>query len=212
MSTGCINARVDKTALAAILRLSHARSVGPVTYRRLVRVFGSAEAVLAAPRVRLMEVPEISARTADGIGDARRDPWADAELERAAQRGIQILTLDDPLYPRSAALDVRSAGRAVCGRNAPAGGCALDRHRRLAALFALWKAQAEKLAAGLAAAGFTVVSGLARGIDSAAHAGALSVDRGRTVAVLGNGLARSIRPKTGTLRTYRRVAVAAARA
>ena len=72
-----------------------------MTFRRLVRVFGSAEAVLAAPRERLLEIPEVTARTADGIAESRRDPWAEAEVERAAQRGIQILdALDDPLYPR----------------------------------------------------------------------------------------------------------------
>lgn len=199
---------IDKSALAAILRLSHARSVGPVTFRRLVRVFGSAEAVLAAPRERLLEVPETTARTADGIADARKDPWAEAEVDRAAQRGIQILTLDDPLYPRyllstydppvalyvdgtllaEDALSVAIVGSRHCSHYG--------------------RTQAEKLAAGLAAAGFTVVSGLARGIDSAAHMGALSVDRGRTIAVLGNGLGTVYPPENRQL--YDRIVTAPA--
>jgi DNA processing protein len=193
----------DSASVAATLRLAHARNIGPVTYRKLVRVFGSADAVLAAPRERLLEVPEISARTADGIADARRDPWADEEIARAAQRGIQILTLDDPLYPRPLlstydppvvlyvdgemlpedALSIAIVGSRHCSHYG--------------------RAQAEKLAAGLSAAGFTVVSGLARGIDSAAHAGALSVDRGRTIAVLGNGIGTVYPPENKGL--YERI-------
>ena len=199
----------DSAAIAATLRLSHARNVGPVTYRKLIRVFGSADAALAAPRERLLEIPEISGRTADGISDARHDPWAEQEMARAAQRGIQILTLDSPLYPRPLLstydppivlyvdgellaedmLSIAIVGSRHCSHYG--------------------RAQAEKLAAGLAAAGFTVVSGLARGIDTAAHAGALSVDRGRTIAVLGNGIGTVYPPENKGL--YERIATQGSR-
>ena len=179
---------LDQSRVAATLRLSHAKFVGPVTFRKLVRVFGSPEAALFAPRERLLEIPDITARVADGVAEARNNPWADEELARAAQRGIYVMTLDDPLYPRSLlstydppivmyvdgkllpedALSIAIVGSRHCSHYG--------------------RSQAEKLATGLAAAGFTVVSGLARGIDSAAHAGAINVDRGRTIAVLGNGL------------------------
>ena len=89
------------SALVAALRLSRARNVGPVTFRKLIRVFGSAEAALAAPRDRLLEVPDISPRMAEGVAGARDDPWAFDEFERARQRGVKILTLDDPQYPRA---------------------------------------------------------------------------------------------------------------
>ncbi len=193
----------EPAAIAATLRLAHARFVGPVTYRKLVRVFGSAEAALAAPAERLREIPDVTARTVDGIADARRDPWAEQEIARAAQRGVQILTLDSPLYPRPLLstydppivlyvdgemlpedmLSIAIVGSRHCSHYG--------------------RAQAEKLAAGLAAAGFTVVSGLARGIDTAAHAGALSVDRGRTIAVLGNGIGTVYPPENKGL--YERI-------
>jgi DNA processing protein len=194
---------ITEANLVATLRLSRARNVGPVTYRKLVRVFGSAEAVLATPRGRLLEVPDISTRTADGIAAARTDPWANEEAERARERNIRIVTLDDPLYPRALvstydppvvlyvdgvllpedALSVAIVGSRHCSHYG--------------------RTQAEKLGAGLAAAGFTVVSGLARGIDSHAHAGALSVDRGRTIAVLGNGIGQIYPPENKKL--YERI-------
>jgi DNA processing protein len=187
------------SVLTATLRLSHARNVGPVTYRKLVRVFGSAEAVLAAPRERILEVPDIPNRTADGIADARKDPWAEEELARARQRGVTLISLDDPAYPRGLlptydppivlyvdgelrpedALSVAIVGTRHCSHYG--------------------RAQATKLATGLAAAGFTVVSGLARGIDSVAHAGVISAPRGRTIAVLGNGIGTVYPPENRKL-------------
>ena len=118
--------------------------------------------------------------------------WDDAarqEMERAARFGATILTLEDDGYPvllrrspdpppllnvRGALLPEDVLAIAVVGsrRATPQGVLA-----------------AERIAAGLAAAGFTVVSGLARGIDAAAHRGALAAG-GRTIAVLGSGLNR----------------------
>jgi len=100
-NTGQPAAADDTRALLASLRLERARNIGAVTYRRLVRVFGSAEAVLAAPRERLLEVPDLTARMADGIAAARSDPWAEQELEKARSRGIKILHLEHPSYPRA---------------------------------------------------------------------------------------------------------------
>ena len=185
------------------MRLCRARNVGPVTYRKLVRVFGSAQAALHAPRERLLEVPDISAKTVEGIHAAADDPWAEDELRRAKERGIRILTLDDEDYPRPLlstydpppalyvegallpedSLSVAIVGSRVCSHYG----------REMAA----------KLSAGLARAGFTVVSGLARGIDSCAHNGALEIERGRTVAVLGNGLGTVYPPENKAL--YERI-------
>ena len=192
------------SALISTLRLSRARNVGPVTFRKLIRVFGSAEAALAAPRERMLEVPDVSPRMADGIIEARNDPWAFEEAERARQRGVKILTIDDAQYPRALlstydpppvlyvdgtllpedALSVAIVGSRHCSHYG--------------------REQAERLAIGLARAGFTVVSGLARGIDTAAHQGALTIDRGRTIAVLGNGIGTVYPPENKGL--YERIA------
>jgi len=189
----------DDRALLASLRLERARNVGAVTYRRLVRVFGSAEAVLAAPRDRLLEVPDLMPRMADGIAAARNDPWAEQELERARSRGIKILHLEHPSYPR-AMLSTYDPPVIlyVLGELRPEDSVSLaivgSRH-----CSQYGKSVAQKLSAGLAAAGFAVVSGLARGIDTSAHLGALSVTNGRTVAVLGNGLGKVYPPENQKL-------------
>ncbi len=191
-----MNDATDSTLLSA-LRLSSARGVGAIMYRKLVRIFGSAEAVLAAPRQRLLEVPEMTPRTADGIAEVKNNPWAEEELSRARQRGVTVMTLEDERYPRALlstydpppilyvdgvllpedVLSIAIVGTRHCSQYG--------------------RKQAERLAAGLATAGFTIISGLALGIDAAAHQGALSVPRGRTIAVLGNGIG-TIYPRENT--------------
>lgn len=181
--------------LVSTLRLSRARNIGPVTFRRLVRVFGSAEAALAASRERLLEIPDLTPRMADGIAAAKSDPWAEDEVKRARDAGVKLITLDDPLYPRpllstydpppvlyldGSLLPEDGLSVAIVGsRNCSHYG----------------REQAEILATGLARAGFTIVSGLARGIDTSAHTGALNAQRGRTVAVLGNGIGHVYPPE-----------------
>lgn len=183
------NARMHPDAhLIETLRLSHADAVGPVTFRRLVRVFGSPEAVLSAPKERLLEVPDISPRIADAIRSARGGGWAEEECARAAERGTKLLALGDPRYPKMLlntydpppVLYVQGEIQETDGL-----AVAIVGTRKCSAY---GRTQAEKLASGLALAGFTVVSGLARGIDSAAHAGTLQQDGARTIAVLGTGL------------------------
>ena len=194
---------VPTSAVIAALRLTRARNVGPVTFRKLLRVFGSAEAALAAPRERLLEIPDIAPRMADGIVEARNDPWAHEEAERARQRGVKIITLDDPNYPRVllSTYDpppVLYVDGALLPEDALSVAIVGSRH-----CSHYGREQAERLAVGLARAGFTVISGLARGIDTVAHLGALSVERGRTIAVLGNGIGTVYPPENKGL--YERI-------
>ena len=190
-----------RSNLIAALRLARARNVGPVTFRKLVRVFGSAEASLAAPRERLLEVPDVAPRMADGIAAARNDPWALGRSRARRRARRQDFHARRSRISARAAFWVPTIRRRCCTWTAnclpeDALAVAIVGTRRCSHY---GRGQAERLAKGLAAAGFTVVSGLARGIDSAAHAGAINVDRGRTLAVLGNGIGTVYPPENRKL-------------
>lgn len=166
------------------LRLARCEGVGPVTYRRLLRRYRSAAAALAA----LPELARAGGRNAPPEAPSRAA--AEREREQLAQLGGRFLFVDTTEYPELLALledgppvlavlgdpQVLHA-RAVAlvgGRNASVNG------QRIA----------EDLAEALARTGLAVVSGLARGVDAAAHAGALAAgpENGRTVAVVAGGL------------------------
>ncbi len=167
----------DMAALAA-LRLSRSRNVGPRTYARLLERYGDAEAALEA-------LPEVAAGA--GLKGVEAFPEADARAEIAAAEriGARMLRIGAPGYPQALAaipdpppvlwalgdptLAARPCVAVVGARNASAAG------RRMAGM----------LARGLGARGFVVASGLARGIDAAAHEAALETG---TIAVMASGL------------------------
>ncbi len=172
------------------LRLVRTESVGPVTYRRLLSRYRTAAAALAA-------LPAL-ARGAGRATMPRSPSAAEAgqEIEATQRLGGRFLFLGDRLYPRllallddappclivrgdPALLSERSVA-AVGGRNASANG----------------QRMAESLAADLAR-DLVVVSGLARGIDTAAHRGAMRA--GRTIAAIAGGLDVSYPPENAAL-------------
>ncbi len=178
------------------LRLARTEGVGPVAYRRLLARYGTAEAALAA----LPGLARAGGRSAPAAMPAEAE--IERELERLARLGGRLLILGQPEYPPllallddappvlamlgdPAALSV-SGVALVGGRNASANG----------------QRMAETLAEELATAGLTVISGLARGIDAAAHAGALR--SGRTVAAVAGGLDTPYPPEHADLQ--RRIA------
>ena len=172
------------------LQLARCEGVGPMTFTALLERHRSVTAALTA-----------ATRQQTPGGDARRVPSRAAllaELEALASLEGCLLTKADPAYPkllRSLAdappalalrgdpelLD-RPAVAVVGSRNASANGCAFAR----------------RLARELAAAGVVVVSGLARGIDTAAHEGALAAD-GATVAVIAAGVDIAYPPENAAL-------------
>jgi DNA processing protein len=176
----------EPDVLRATLRLHLADGIGAVTFRRLVETFGSPQAVLAAPPGQWRQVERVGEAACAGIR-AVTDEQVDAELAEAERRGARILLQTDDEFP--AALKTiydPPAVLYVLGRLEPADALALAVvGSRGCSLYGL--EQAERFAQLLARAGFTVVSGGARGIDTAAHRGALAA-AGRTVAVMGCGL------------------------
>ncbi len=162
------------------LRLARTAGVGPITYRRLIRRFGSAAAALAA----LPGLARAGGRDGTLAIPSRND--AEREFEQAGRARAALLFVDAPDYPVLLGLlddapsvltvqghpDIldRRAVAMVGSRNASANG----------------QHVAEAMAQELAAAGLVVVSGMARGIDAAAHRGALR--GGATVACVAGGI------------------------
>jgi DNA processing protein len=174
-------------AIESILRLSLVSGVGPRLRQALLARFGTPAAILAATPSQLCEVPGIGRKLSLRIAAAQEEIDVDQELTVCQRHDISLVPLESPDYPRSlreipdppGLLFVRGSlqpqdalGVAIVG----------SRHATHYGL-----AQAERLAASLVRAGLTVISGLARGIDGAAHRGALNAG-GRTIAVLGGGL------------------------
>jgi DNA processing protein len=177
----------DDAARADSLRLSLISGIGPRLRKALLDRFGTASAVLAAAPSELREVPGIGAELTRRIAVARQEIDVQAEFELCAAHRITILADDDPGYPRSL-IEIHDPPGIlfVRGQILPPDALAIaivgSRHATQ-----YGKAQAERLAGSLARAGITIVSGLARGIDAAAHRGALAAG-GRTLAVLGSGV------------------------
>lgn len=180
------------------LLLSMVSGIGPLAMQRLLTQFSSPTAVLVASVGELQYVPGIGPTLAKRITRARDEVDVDEQLRIAEENDIAILTPTDPKYPLllkelpdpPAVLFVRGEFKPIDGLAVAIVG---TRH---ASRYGF--KQAESLATNLARAGFTVVSGMARGIDTAAHRGALSAG-GRTVAVLASGVLAPYPPENTKL-------------
>jgi DNA processing protein len=163
------------------LKLIRADSVGPTTFAKLIKHFGSPDRALGASVSELTHI--------DGIG---------YKLELAEKLGVWIIHVEDERYPpplkqiydpppvlyiKGSLINADNLAIALVGT-------------RRCSLYG--QEQTSRLAHFLASAGFTVVSGMARGIDTAAHQGALSA-KGRTIAVQGCGLANIFPPENEKL-------------
>ncbi|QDU29701.1 hypothetical protein ETAA8_48160 [Anatilimnocola aggregata] len=181
-------------ARLAALRLALISGVGPITRQALLERFGTAEAVLRASLTELREVRGIGQKLGQAIQDSARDVDADEELAYCAAQQIQVLLDGDEKYPaRLSEIPDPPGVLFMLGELQAIDEMAIaivgTRHAT-----AYGTQQAERLAGGLARAGYTIVSGLARGIDAAAHRGAIAAG-GRTIAVLGSGIANVYPPE-----------------
>lgn len=177
----------DAERIRAEVRLALISGVGPRTRRALIDRFGEAQRVLAAPYDALRGVAGVGAVLARRIADSAREIDEREELAVCAERGVDLLLSGRAGYPETLDHLPDAPGVIFCrGALRPEDALAVaivgTRHPSRYGLD-----QAERLASGLARAGLTVVSGLARGIDAAAHRGAMRAG-GRTLAVLGSGV------------------------
>ncbi|MEX0743953.1 MAG: DNA-processing protein DprA [Phycisphaeraceae bacterium] len=178
----------------ALLTLLLTRGFGPTRVNRCVEAFGSAEAVLGASADKLARVQGItSSKVGTQLATALRDTLAgdavDRELEHASRAGVALLGVTDADYPRLLKLipdppPILWIRGKLQDDDALALGVVGSRR-----CSHYGREQAERLAYQCAEAGLCIVSGGAYGIDAAAHRGALRA-KGRTIAVLGSGLAK----------------------
>ncbi len=173
------------------LKLIRADGVGPTTFAKLIKHFGSVDRVLGASVSELTKIDGIGFRTAEKIAATLTKFNANAELELADKLGVWIIHSEDQRYPtllkriydpppvlyiKGSLSKADNLAIAIVGS-------------RRCSVYG--QEQASRFAHLLSSSGFTICSGMARGIDTAAHQGALSANA-RTIAVQGCGLANII--------------------
>lgn len=162
--------------------------LSPRAIKHLIQHFKTPEAILTASKTQLLSVPDISSRVIKTLlGHKEREPEALKRLAQARDAGYGVVVLTEPEYP--ALLKEIPDPPALLfydGTFDPSAPCISIVGSRNATRYGM--DTAHYLAGRLTAFGFTIVSGMALGIDTAAHKGALENDTGQTLAVLGSGL------------------------
>lgn len=186
------------TPTEACIALNMLPTMGPVRLRRLLEVFETPERVLAARRDALRAVDGIGNDVADQIVNWENLVDLPAELDRIRDFGASVITAESPLYPRQLReIHAPPIVLYVWGELS-------ERDQHAIAVIGSRRTthygmeSAKKLSYQLSYAGLTVISGLARGIDTAAHQGALAA-KGRTIAVIGSGLSKLYPPENAAL-------------
>lgn len=182
----------------ALVLLNMIPSLGCVSIRRLLEKYNSPSRIFSESEYNLSRIEGITARKISAIKKAESTLDLDAELNLAKENGINIVTILDSRYPESLkniydpppVLYIKG-DLLDCDYNA----IAIVGSRR-ASFYGI--STASRLSSQLANLGITIVSGLARGIDTASHRGALQV-KGRNIAVLGSGLLKIYPPENKQL-------------
>ena len=182
----------------ACIALNMLPTMGPVRLRRLLEVFETPVKILLAKRSELRGIEGVGNEVADQIANWETTIDLTAELKRIRDFGADVITAESPAYPQqlrqihSPPIVLYIWGE-ITERDQHAIGVIGSRRT------SHYGAEcAKKLSYQLAYAGLTVVSGLARGIDTAAHYGALAA-KGRTIAVIGSGLSKLYPPENAAL-------------
>src|SRR3954469_8548194 len=186
------------TPTEACIALNMLPTMGPVRLRKLLQVFGTAESILSAKRDTLRAVEGIGREVVDQILNWESLVDLSAELQRIREFGAEVITSQSPLYPKQLR-EIHSPPIVLY-----VWGELSERDQHAIAVIGSRRTthygleSAKKLSYQLAYAGLTIVSGLARGIDTAAHQGALAA-KGRTIAVIGSGLSKLYPPENAAL-------------
>jgi DNA processing protein len=175
------------TSREAYIALNMVNGIGPIRVRALLDRFNEPQAILSASKGDLMQVEGVGEEVARSVMSWRDQVDLDTELQRIEKAGVRVISRDDAEYPKNlrevydppVVLYVKGT---LSERDGLAIAVVGSRRTTL-----YGQDMARKLAFQLARVGVTVVSGLARGIDTAAHNGALQA-KGRTVAVIGCGI------------------------
>lgn len=194
----------ELTEKQAFMILNDLPNIGPITLNRLLAEFGGNPIeILSAPKRRLESVRGVGPETSSSLLNWRQHFDLAREEERLARAGAAFITTRDEGYPRLLKeIHDPPIGLYRQGAHLFDAPCVAIVGSRRTTLYG--QATAKKLGAELARLGFCVVSGLARGIDTAAHEGALSVAGGKTAAVIGTGI--DIIYPSENLDLYRRIA------
>ncbi len=186
------------TSKEAFLALNLLPRIGPVRVRRLLKEFSAPEKILTASTDLLQKIPGIGKEMAAQITNWESHIDLEEEKRRMKDRNISALTIDDEGYP-PALREIHDPPFLLYIKGeitkADAAGIGIVGSRRMTHY---GKEQAHKLSYQLAKAGFCILSGLARGIDTAAHEAALAAG-GRTIAVLGSGIGHLYPPENEEL-------------
>lgn len=175
------------TSREAYIALNMLDQIGPVRTRKLIAALGSPEAVFEADASTISRIPGFGRELASSIVDGRMEVDPAAEEKKAAKLGIRLVTFLDDDYPVSLK-EIHDPPLVLYVKGTLAKS---DRHglavvgTRHASHYG--NSVADRMSYGLAKAGFTIISGLARGIDTVAHQSALKAG-GRTLAVLGGAI------------------------
>lgn len=176
------------TPREAAIALNLIPGLGPVRIMRLLQVFASPELILESPSSLLMEIPGVGAQLACRISSWRSTVNPYRELELADNAGAAVTTVFDDSYPSS----LRALPDPPIVLYSWGNWTGTDAERSIAVVGSRMATHYGRLCArnishDLAEAGVTVISGLARGVDTEAHTGAMDAE-GRTIAVIGSGL------------------------
>ena len=184
------------TEREALIAFNRVQGIGSVTAQQIIEALGSLAAVFEASEKELQSIPGIGVERAALLTQDLRRVSAEEELERASKTGVQVITWDDKTYPAllkeitDPPLVLYVAGD-VTALDTPSIAIVGTRHPTV-----YGRETARRFAYQLGGAGYTIISGLAEGIDTEAHLGALKA-KGKTVAVLGSAL-DCLYPKSNT--------------